>query len=109
SQGLMHAQVHNIAQGGPGYAGLLGWCGVDYASLKGDDRIWRNLKTPGVLDLFRVPKPGAGFYRTQVSPAERPMIVPLFFWDYGPLSPLGGPGPGSIIATNCDRLELFVD
>ena len=64
----MHAQVHNMARPGPGYAGLLGWCAIDYASLNGGDRIWRNLKTPGVLDTFRVPKPGAAFYRSQVSP-----------------------------------------
>ena len=109
TQGLMHAQVHDVAQGNASYVGLLGWCGFDYPSLNGGTRIWRNLKTPGVLDLFRVPKPGAGFYRSQVSPADQPVIVPMFFWDYGPLSPADGPGPGSVIATNCDRLELFVD
>ncbi len=109
SQGLMHAQVHDIAQGGAGYAGLLGWCGFDYPSLNGGDRIWRNLKTPGMADLFRVSKPGAGFYRSQCPSAGRPVIVPMFFWDYGPASPGNGPGPDSIIATNCDRLELFVD
>ena len=30
------------------------------------------LKTPGVLDTFRVPKPGAAFYRSQVDPRVRP-------------------------------------
>ena len=109
SQGVMHAQVHDIAQGGAGYAGLLGWCAFDYASLNGGMRIWLNLKTPGVMDLFRVPKPGAGFYRSQVPSADKPVILPLFFWDYGPSSPVNGPGPDSAIATNCDRLELFVD
>jgi beta-galactosidase len=109
SQGVMHAQVHDIAQGGAGYAGLLGWCAFDYASLNGGMRIWLNLKTPGVMDLFRVPKPGAGFYRSQVPAADKPVILPLFFWDYGPTSPVNGPGPDSAIATNCDRLELFVD
>jgi beta-galactosidase len=109
SQGVMHAQVHDIAQGGAGYAGLLGWCAFDYASLNGGMRIWLNLKTPGVMDLFRVPKPGAGFYRSQVPSADQPVILPLFFWDYGPSSPVNGPGPDSAIATNCDRLELFVD
>ena len=95
--------------GRAGYAGLLGWCAFDYASLNGGMRIWLNLKTPGVMDLFRVPKPGAGFYRSQVPPADKPVILPLFFWDYGPSSPVNGPGPDSAIATNCDRLELFVD
>jgi beta-galactosidase len=107
-QGRMHAQVHSIARAGPGYAGLLGWCAVDYASLNGGRRIWQNLKWPGVLDTFRVAKPGAGFYQSQVSPAIRPVIAPMFWWDFGPGSPPGGPGPGSLIATNCDRLELFV-
>jgi beta-galactosidase len=32
----------------------------------------------------------------------------MFFWDFGPRSPATGPGAGSIIATNCDRLELYV-
>jgi beta-galactosidase len=108
-QGLMHAQVHNIAQGNTSYAGLLGWCGFDYASLNSGDRIWQNLKTPGVMDMFRVPKPGAAFYRSQVDPAAKPVILPLFFWDYGTGSPDNGPGPNSLIATNCDRLELYVN
>jgi beta-galactosidase len=107
-QGRMHAQVHNIAQSDTRYAGLLGWCGFDYASLNGGARVWQNLKTPGVLDTFRVPKPGAAFYRSQADPSTGPVILPMFFWDFGPASPSGGPGPGSIIATNCDRLELYV-
>ena len=36
----MHAEVHDIARSGPRYAGLLGWCGIDYASLNGSARIW---------------------------------------------------------------------
>ena len=35
TQAVMHAQVHDIAQSDPGYAGLLGWAGFDYASLTG--------------------------------------------------------------------------
>jgi hypothetical protein len=55
NQGRMHAQVHGIAQADRQYTGLLGWCAFDYASLNGGDRIWASLKTPGVLDTFRVP------------------------------------------------------
>jgi beta-galactosidase len=106
-QGRMHAQVHSIAQSDPGYAGLLGWCAVDYASLNGGDRIWRSLKWPGVLDTFRVPKPGAAFYRSQADPAAGAVILPMFFWDFGPGSP-DGPGPGAMIATNCERLEIYI-
>jgi beta-galactosidase len=107
-QALMHAQVHNIAGSNPAYAGLLGWAGIDYASLNGDSRIWDALKTPGVLDTFRVPKPGAAFYRSQRDPSVRPVILPVFFWDFGPGSPPDGPGPDAMIATNCDRLEIYV-
>jgi beta-galactosidase len=106
-QALLHAQVHATARSGDRYAGLLGWAGIDYASLNGGDRIWQNLKTPGVIDTFRVPKPGAAIYRSQISPDIRPVIAPAFFWDFGESSP-DGPGPGAMIATNCDRLELYV-
>ena len=108
AQALLHAQVHNIARSDTRYAGLLGWAGFDYASLNGDDRIWKTLKTPGVLDTFRVPKPGAAFYRSQVDPRARPVILPVFFWDFGVGSPPEGPGPDAMIATNCDRLEVYL-
>ncbi|MFL5860327.1 MAG: glycoside hydrolase family 2 protein, partial [Solirubrobacteraceae bacterium] len=52
-QARMHAQVHNIAQSNSAYAGLLGWAGIDYASLSGGNRIWHNVKWPGVVDTFR--------------------------------------------------------
>lgn len=103
-QARMHAQVHNIAQANAAYAGLLGWAGIDYASLNGDDRIWHNLKWPGVLDTFRVPKPGAAFYRSQVDPSVRPVIFPVFFWDFGPGTPSGR---NAMFCTNCDRLEIY--
>jgi beta-galactosidase len=106
-QARMHAQVHSIAQSEPGYAGLIGWAGFDYASLHGGKRIWRHMKTPGVMDTFRVPKPGAAVYRSQVDPRVRPVILPVFFWDFGPGTP-DGPGGNVMIATNCDRLEIYV-
>jgi beta-galactosidase len=104
----MHAQVHDLAQANSAYAGLLGWAGIDYASLNGGNRIWHNVKWPGVLDTFRVPKPGAAFYRSQVDPTVTPVILPVFFWDFGPGSPANGPGPQAMIATNCDQLEISV-
>jgi beta-galactosidase len=108
AQALLHAQVHNSARSDTRYAGLLGWVGCDYASLHGGNRVWRALKTPGVLDTFRVPKPGAAVYRSQVDPEIRPVVLPVFFWDFGPSSPRSGPGRGAMIATNCDRLEIYL-
>jgi len=108
AQALMHAQVHDIARSDTRYAGLLGWAGIDYASLNGGSRVWRAMKTPGVLDTFRIPKPGAALYRTQVSPQVRALVLPVFCWDFGPGSPPSGPGRNAMIATNCDRLEIHV-
>jgi beta-galactosidase len=108
TQALLHAQVHDSARSDTRYAGLLGWAGFDYASLNAGKRIWRTLKTPGVLDTFRVAKPGAAFYRSQADPRVRPVVLPVFFWDFGTSSPPNGPGPDSMIATNCDRLEIYL-
>jgi beta-galactosidase len=33
----------------------------------------------------------------------------MFFWDFGTGSPIAGPGAGSMIATNCDRLDIYLD
>ena len=108
-QAIMHAQVHNLARSVGGYAGVLAWAGIDYASLNGGVRVWHNIKWAGVLDSFRVPKPGASFYRSQGDPAAAPVILPAFFWDFGPASPPGGPGQDAMIATNCDRLLLYLN
>jgi beta-galactosidase len=107
TQARLHAQVHHTVRSRPGYAGLLGWCGIDYASYNGGARIWRGLKTPGVLDTFRVAKPAAAIYRAQLDPRVRPVILPVFSWDFGPGSPPDGPGPEAMIATNCEQLEIF--
>ncbi len=107
TQARLHAQVHHTARSRPGYAGLLGWCGIDYASYNGGARIWRGLKTPGVLDTFRVAKPAAAIYRAQLDPRVRPVILPVFCWDFGPGSPPHGPGADAMIATNCERVEIF--
>ena len=110
NQAHAHALVHDQAQAGPRYAGLLGWAGFDYYSAPNDsDQVaaaknWRTMRTPGVMDVFRVPKPGASFYQSQVSPATRPVIIPAFWWDNA-----ARPGVNSMFATNCDRLELSVN
>lgn len=106
-QAICHAQVHDQVSSDDHYGGLLGWCAFDYDSLNGN--IYKRMKTPGIADTFRVPKPGAAFYRSQVDPRERAVIEPVFFWDFGPDSPAEGPGPDTVIASNCDRLELYLD
>ncbi|GAB3056592.1 hypothetical protein GCM10027053_17430 [Intrasporangium mesophilum] len=106
TQSRMHAQVHNTSFSNNGYAGLLGWCGFDYASLAGGT-FW-STKWPGVVDLFRVPKPGAAFYQAQVSPFVRPVLQPAFFWSFEDPWDIRALGSSALIWSNCDRLEVFV-
>ena len=105
SQAIFHAQAHDRAAAFPRMAGVIAWCGFDYASLVNP---YDALKCPGVADIFRIPKLGASFYRAQISPAVRPIIEPNFYWDFGPQTPQG-PGRNASIFSNCDRLELFID
>jgi beta-galactosidase len=110
AQAYAHALAHEQAQADPGYAGLLAWCGFDYysgpppASDTGARiRNWHTMRSPGVADVFRVPKPAAALYQSQADPAVRPVIVPAFFWD-----DREAPGAGAMLGTNCDRLEIFL-
>jgi beta-galactosidase len=109
AQARLHAQVNQQTRANPAYAGALSWAGIDYASLVGGNRVWNTLRTPGLIDIFRRPKLGASFYRSQVSPLVAPVIVPAFYWDFGPDSPPGGPGQNAILATNCDELHVYVN
>jgi beta-galactosidase len=106
NQAFAHALARNQAQSDIRYAGILTWAGFDYYSAPRSHRNWNTLRTPGVVDTFRVPKPGAAIYQSQADPASRPVIVPVFFWD-SRSAPVG-PESGSMFATNCDRLEIFV-
>ena len=104
-QAIFHAQAHDRAAAYPRCAGTIAWCGFDYASLMND---YAGVKCPGVADIFRLPKLGASFYRSQTDPKRRPVIEPNFYWDFGPDSPRG-PGTRASIFSNCDRLELWIN
>jgi len=108
NQAAMHGQAQSQARSRPGYAGLLAWAGFDYGSLLGPGPY--DIKWAGVADGFRVPKPGAAIYQTQGDPAVRPVIVPVFFWEAGGAVPSPGPAPGQtvMIASNCERLDVFI-
>lgn len=101
-QALLHGRVHDIAASDPGYAGLLGWLAFDYGSLHG--WTWRHIKTPGIADGFRIPKPGAAFYTAQIDPARRAVLIPSVI-------PAAGEWPARPIVVwgNCERVEAYVD
>jgi beta-galactosidase len=104
-QAVMHAQAHSDAAANPKFSGLLGWCAFDYASLRTSTR--DALKTPGIADTFRVPKPGAAIYQSQADPSQRPVVVPVLDWDFHHQAPPAQANkPNVMIATNCDRVEV---
>jgi len=105
-QAVFHAQAHDIARSDPRYAGLLAWAAFDYASLWGPGG--QRIKWAGVADGFRVAKPGAAIYLSQVDPDVRPVIVPVFFWDLAGGAAPPGPGPDAMLASNCEQVEVFI-
>ena len=104
-QATAHGRVHDIAASDDRYCGLLAWTGFDYPSGNGNQ--YRGVKYTGVVDLFRIPKPGAAIYQAQADPRVRPVIAPAFYWDFGPVSPVTAL-PAAMICANLDRLEVYV-
>jgi len=104
-QAELHAKAHDLAAADDRYCGLLAWCAFDYPS--GWQRSVDGSKYAGVSDIFRIPKPAAAFYASQVDPRVRAVLEPGFAWDFK--AQPSGPGPGVTIWSNCDRLLLFLD
>jgi beta-galactosidase len=104
-QSVAHAQVHELAAADERYCGLLAWSGFDYPSGNGNQ--YQGVKYAGVVDEFRVLKPGAALYQAQTNPQVTPVIAPAFYWDFGPVSPVTSLS-GAMICSNLDRLEVYV-
>ncbi len=103
-QALLHAQAHSKAAANAHICGVTAWCAFDYPSLM---NAWDAIKCPGVIDVFRIEKLGASFYKAQVDPKVRPVIEPDFYWDFGEQTP-AGPGDHAAIFSNCERLEVYL-
>ena len=86
-QAIYHAQAHDQAAADKHFAGVIAWCAFEYSSPV--KVAYKDVKNPGVADVFRIPKIGASFYQAQVSPQVRPVIQPNFFWDFGQATPRG--------------------
>jgi len=104
-QAWAHAIVQNTSYSKDAYCGLLAWSGFDY--LSGSGHSYQGVKYTGVVDVFRVPKPGAAIYQAQVDPRVQPVIAPAFYWDFGPASPVTSL-PSAMICSNLDVLRVYV-
>jgi beta-galactosidase len=102
---IRHVRVHDQLASDERYAGGIAWCAFDYASHRyfgSGDRICYH----GVSDIFRLPKPAAGFYRSQCDPEEEVVIEPGFFYAWGDRGSGNGPGVAPI-CSNCDHLKIY--
>jgi beta-galactosidase len=103
---LRHARIHDQLASNDGYAGGIGWCAFDYnthGNFGSGDRICYH----GVSDIFRLPKPAAGFYKSQCEPSDEIILEPAFSWSSGDHSGAGGPGIVPV-CSNCDHLKLYI-
>ncbi len=101
---VRHARVHDQLASNPQYAGGIGWCAFDYnthANFGSGDRICYH----GVTDIWREPKPAAGFYRSQCDPDEEVVLVPAFHWARGDEN-IGF--TRALVCSNCDHLKFYV-
>lgn len=102
---LRHARVHNQLASNPQYAGGIGWCAFDYNThfdFGSGDRICYH----GVADIFREPKPAAGFYKSQCEPEEEIVLEPAFRWARGDES-IGF--SNAVVCSNCEHLKFYID
>ena len=102
---LRHARIHDQLASNPQYAGGLGWCVFDY-NTHGDFGSGDHVCYHGVSDIFREPKPAAGFYASQCDPAERVVLAPAFHWARGDES-VGF--SRALVSSNCDHLKFYID
>jgi beta-galactosidase len=58
-----------------------------------------------VTDIFREPKPAAGFYKSQCDPAEEVVLEPAFHWARGDES-IGF--TNAVVCSNCDQLKFYI-
>lgn len=101
---LRHARIHDQLASNPQYAGGIGWCAFDYNThydFGSGDRICYH----GVTDIFREPKPAAGFYRSQCDPSEEPILEPAFHWARGDES-VGF--TKAVFCSNCEHLKIYI-
>ncbi len=101
---LRHARIHNQIAGNAQYAGGIGWCAFDYnthADFGSGDRICYH----GISDIFREPKPAAGFYKSQCEADEEIVLEPAFHWsasdEYNWCEKV-------VVCSNCDHLKFYV-
>ena len=102
---LHHARKHNLQLGHPAVAGAIGWCAFDYHTHKefgSGDRICYH----GVMDMYRLPKMAAYFYRSQKDPLDEIVLYAATNWTMGDRN--GGGNNPLTVFSNCDAIEVWI-
>ena len=56
-------------------------------------------------DIFRIPKPAAGFYKSQCDPAEEVVLEPAFDWARGDENETF---TNALVCSNCEKLKFYI-
>jgi beta-galactosidase len=102
---LLHARKHDLQIGHPDVAGAIGWCAFDYHTHKefgSGDRICYH----GVMDIYRLPKMAAYYYRSQKSPADEVVVFAATNWTMGDRS--GSGNNPLVVFSNCEEIEVLI-
>lgn len=101
---MRHARVRNQIGADSRYAGGIGWCAFDYnthSNFCSGDRVCYH----GVSDIFRIPKPSAGFYRAQCDPREEVVLEPAFDWSRGDRDESFNV---AMVNSNCEQVKIYI-
>ncbi len=101
---LFHARVQNMQMGNPQIAGAVGWCAFDYNThidFGSGDRVCYH----GVCDIFRLPKPAAAFYKSQIDPRKEVVLELGHPWARGDWNECM---KSFVVFSNCDQIEVTV-
>lgn len=101
---MRHARVHNQLASDSRYAGGIGWCAFDYnthANFCSGDRVCYH----GVADIFRIPKPAAGLYKSQCDPKEEIVLEPAFDWARGDRNESFNV---AMVCSNCEQIKIYI-
>lgn len=102
---LRHARVQNATELDGRIAGAIGWCAFDYNThydFGSGDRICYH----GVMDMFRIPKVAACFYKSQLAATALIVLELVTLWtrgenDEGHVTPI-------VVFTNCEFIDFYI-
>lgn len=98
---LVQADAIRDALTNDGYLGALNWCAFDY-NTHSDHDLHEKICYHGVFDMYRVPKPAAYVYKSQISPEKELVLEPCATLGRGVRSTI----TPFWVFTNCDYIDV---